>query len=656
MNRWVKTSLESAMAKQTSGDLAGAREAYLKILAQEPNQIDAWHLLGLVAYQAGDASTGVECMQHAIKQDPNVGVIHANLGIVLESLGRNTEAEEHFLRGTQLDQTHVPSWNGLGNLLRIRGDKEGAQKALDWAIKLDPQSTDVLNNLGLLAADHENHELAIGYFDKTLRIDPNHLSAWLNRGLSLRHLDRFEESLDCYRKAIQLAPSFPTTYVNLSALLQRMNRYEESIACLREAMRHKSHHEARSHSDILYLMHFLTDADEQQHFEEHRSWGEKYATFEHLPLHERSLNPDRPLRIGYISPDFRIHAMQRFIEPVLQNHDRSKYELYAYAEVAHPDEVTTRFQRYFQHWQFTCGKTDLEVAKLIQQDKIDILIDLAGHTAKHRLIAMGYKPAPIQATWLGSNNTSGVSAIDYLITDAETDPVGVDRYYTEELVRLPYGLSCFAPPLNSPVIQPPPFLKNGYFTFGALHRPEKLSPQVFALWARVLHAIPDSRLLIFWGKMNTVMQKKFKDDLETLGIPADRMMIESVMPEDGYLSVYHRIDIGLDVFPWTGGTTTHEALWMGVPVLGLRGKRAVSRGTSRILAGGDLLDWVSDTHDEYVAKAIEKTSQPEMLHSLRMTMRDRMNRTLCDGVRFTRTLESAYCDMWHRYCREHTGS
>jgi predicted O-linked N-acetylglucosamine transferase (SPINDLY family) len=356
------------------------------------------------------------------------------------------------------------------------------------------------------------------------------------------------------------------------------------------------------------------------------------------------------LHIGYVSPDFRRHTMAAFIEPILTHHDRKKVTVFAYAEVEHPDEVTERLNSLADQWRWTIGQSDQQVAELVRADGIDILIDLAGHTSGNRLRVFALRPAPVQATYLGYPNTTGLDAVDYRITDADTDPPDEPRRHTEELIRLPSGFACFAPPANAPAISPSPALQNGFITFGSIHNLAKLNDQVLDLWCSVLKATPTSRLVVSRHTLVGRVRDEFMQRFSGSGVDPNRIVLRHATDADaGFLSAFHQFDIMLDTFPWGANTTTYESLWMGVPILTLCGDRHAGRWAATIQPRLGLEEFVARSQDEFVARAVETSKHMDRLAEARRNLRERMRASpLCDGPGLCRKLEAAYRTMWER--------
>jgi predicted O-linked N-acetylglucosamine transferase (SPINDLY family) len=363
--------------------------------------------------------------------------------------------------------------------------------------------------------------------------------------------------------------------------------------------------------------------------------------------------PDRRLRIGYVSPDFRAHSVASFLEPVLARHDTDNFDVVCYAQVAHPDRTTERLRQLAGHWRDTCAQSDEQVANMIRQDRIDILVDLAGHTRNNRLTVFTHRPAPIQLTYLGYPNTTGLPQIDYRLTDALADPPEADALHTERLVRLPRGFLCYSAPQDAPAVSPLPATAVGHITFGSLNNLAKVNEQVVELWARVLHAVPGAQLLLKGKALcDQATAGRFVEMFARHRIPADRLRLASwAATRAQHLTTYAQVDIALDPFPYNGTTTTCEALWMGVPVVALAGDRHAARVGVSILTHVGLREFIATTPDDYVRTAAGLAADRARLVALRASLRRRMaDSPLCDGAAFTRDIEATYRAMWETWC------
>jgi len=411
--------------------------------------------------------------------------------------------------------------------------------------------------------------------------------------------------------------------------------------------------DARLHSHLLFMLHHLPGPDPQMVFEEHKRWAQVHTSEASLKTtHDNIPEPNRKLHVGYISPDFRTHAVAFFFESILDGHNAENVETYGYGNVAEPDCVTQRFKYKFNHYRNIYGLRDAEAVQLIKQDKIDILVDMAGHTNNHNLSVLSLKPAPIQVTYLGYPGTTGLTAIDYRLSDNLTNPPESQKFYTEKLLCLPETFTCYRPPECAGAVTPLPADENGYVTFGSFKNNCKINPQLIALWAEVLKANENSQLLLRFEKGDDdVIKLHYHRQFERFGIDSERVQISGWRPLEEHLRFYGRVDIALDTWPFNGHTTTCHALWMGVPVVSLVGQSHASRIGVSILSSIGLEFFAASDPHEYVAKATALAQNRQSLAKIRATMRQRMTAsTLCNPKRFTESLELVFRKIWRQWC------
>ncbi len=410
---------------------------------------------------------------------------------------------------------------------------------------------------------------------------------------------------------------------------------------------------AVAQSNLLFALNYDTTLSAEEIFAEHCVFGRVQENIAPPPRpHAHEIDLHRRLRIGYVSPDFRSHALMRFFLPLLAHHDSVKVEITCYAEVPRPDAVSQRCRTMAHRWRSTCGLSDKQMADTIRADAIDILIDLAGHTAGNRLPVFTHRPAPVQATYLGYPNTTGLRSIDYLITDRLRHPPGEAELCTEEVFRLDDFNCCFQAPVTAPPVNPLPLARTGRLTFGSLHNLTKLNDAVLDLWCRALRAVPSARLLLFRDTLTGELREQMRRRLLERGIADERLDLRHGHAADGYLGVYHDIDVSLDVSPWGAGTTVYESAWMGVPMLTLRGKRFTDRASTAVLTCVGLPEMIADDADDFVERARWLAVNADWLARMCAELRGRMNATICDAAGFTRRLEAAYRVMWQRRLSE----
>ena len=466
---------------------------------------------------------------------------------------------------------------------------------------------------------------------------------------------KFDEAIVNYQKALQINPEFAKAYNGLGHVFHEKGQLDEAEAYYRRAIQIDPEN-LHSYEGLLFQMLYTSKYDSRTVFQEHlrfaKLFAEPFSSF--ISPHTNGCLPDRRLRIGYVSPDFRRHSVKYFLEPVLSSHNHERFEVFCYSDVLIPDNVTERLRGYADQWRNIAGVPDQQVAELVQKDEIDILIDLAGHTGYNRMLVFARKPAPVQVSWLGYANTTGLSTIDYRIVDKHTDPTGLtDQYYTEKLIRMPQCFVCYMPDKDSPDAGDLPALKSGYITFGSLNIFAKISSEVIGLWCKILKAVPDSHLLVKTRSLTDQSTREYALRMFTQrGIGPERIRLMSYEPSyRGHLDIYNHIDIGLDPFPYNGTTTTCEALWMGVPVVTLAGNTHASRVGASLLSNVGLSDLIADTQDKYLQITLNLAGDLKKLQELRRNLREMMMRSpLTDAEGFTRYLEDCYRSIWGKWC------
>ncbi len=597
----------------------------------------------------------VECYQRSLAIDPDYAPAWNNLGIALQSLGRIEEATEAYRRAVAAKPHHVAAHNNLGTALQAQKQFEEAASCFEAAISLRPDYVEALTNLGVCLHACGRLDDSVAMFQRALALKPDHAPAFLNMGNALQDQGKLDDAANVFRRALALDPNYADALTNLGGILQVQGEITQALEYSRRALAVCPDHIA-AHSNLIFGMHYDPNASPQEIFEESRRFNERHAIrFAHsIAQHTNDRNPDRPLRIGYVSADFRMHSVAYFLLPLLEAHNRQQFQVTCYATSVQEDEVTERFKKCVVAFKRIFTKTDEGAAELIRKDEIDILVDLAGHTSGGRLLVFARKPAPIQVTWLGYPNTTGLDAIDYRFTDAKADPPGLaDRLCSEKLIRLPDTAWCYMPLSGSPEIAPLSALKNGYITFGSFNNRAKLAEPLLELWARLLRQVPGSKLLLKNQSMaSQSVREKLARFFNERTIGADRL--ELVRPESTthkHLEWYHRVDIALDSYPYHGTTTTCEATWMAVPTVSLLGEAHVSRVGLSLLATVGLEDLVAHSPNEYVSKTAALANDLPRLSDIRQGLRPKMQASaLMDAVRFARNIEITYRQMWRKWC------
>ncbi|MBI4190855.1 MAG: tetratricopeptide repeat protein [Betaproteobacteria bacterium] len=533
--------------------------------------------------------------------------------------GRLGEADELAHRILRRDPDHAEAWNLLGAIALARGEQSAAARHFEDAAALAPLDAGIITNLAETKRRNGDLDGAEALSRQALAIDPRRVPALHTLVLTLKAQGRGAEAFEYCQLLLSLDPDFGPG---------------------REA--------------YLFLLQLTDVLEPLQVAAEHCRLARRIE----VPARWRSLrhantpDPERRLRIGYVSADFFQHAASYFIEPVLSGHDGRGFDVICYAGVKRPDEITDRLRQSVGTWRDVLGLDDERLAELIFDDAVDILVDLSGHTAGNRMPVFARKPAPLQLTWFGYPGTTGLESIDYKITDAICDPPGMsDTLYAERLLRLPDVLYCYQPPADMPEVVELPALRNGYVTFGGMNDAAKLNPQWIALWAGLLAEVPRSRLVLA-----SVPAGATRDRLCGMfsqhGVDPARIAIHDRMPYDKFWELHHDVDVALDTYPCNGGTTTCETVWLGVPVVTFAGSRFGGNrlGTS-MLASLGLHELIARTQDDYLAIARGLAADLSRLAALRRDLRTRMRASpLTDRDRFMRNLERAYRGIWREWC------
>jgi protein O-GlcNAc transferase len=635
------------------GQLDEAMACYQRAIQLKPDLVESYNNLGSILQTLGRADEGIAVLQQALQVRPGFATAWFNLGNALKEQGRMDEAGNAFYQAVQSKPDFFEALNNLGAVLKERWRLDEAVAVYQQALRLRPDAHQTLYNLGNALQSQNKLQDAEAVYRRVLELDASSVDAHNNLGNLLNELGRLDEAGRCYEESVRLNGTYIEAYNNLGSLRQSQGRLTQASAAYRQALEIRPDH-AQVHSNYLFCINHIPEFSPQALWEEHLKWGQRHAdplAREALP-HTNVRDPDRRLRVGYVSPDLFQHAVSYFIEPVLQYHDATRFETFCYAEVVKPDDGTAKLRSLSQHWRSTCGLSDAEVAAQIRADDIDILVDLAGHTARHRLLAMARCPAPVQVTYLGYPNTTGMQAVDYRLTDAVADPPGEPSLYTEELVRLPEIFCSFGTPDDAPDVVNSPAGRSGPITFGSMHKLSKLNDRVLDLWCRILDAVPHSRLLVFRDTLTGAAREHLLSRFAERKIPPEQLDIRNALVTGrDHRAVYGEIDISLDSIPWCGHTTACESLWMGVPMITLRGDRHAGRMGASVLTCVGVPQWIVSSDEEYLSLAVELANDRGQLSHWRHRLRPQMIESpLCDGKGFTRRLEEAYRKMWQTWC------
>ena len=635
-------------AFRLSGDFKKAVEHFTEATLLKPDFFAAHFNLGSALKELKLYDKATVHLREALRLKSDSFEALLNIGLILKEQGKLSDALDSFQRASRL-RDDVPIL--LVNMAEVYSGLERYDEALSYmqkALHLSPDSPDLLNGMGNIHVLRKDPESAKKFYVQALNLRPDFPDAYHNLGIVMRGWDRIDEAVFCFRNALRFNPGMVSALLNLGECLLSAGEEEASVECFRKVLDIDPECSAAA-DNLLLAMNYDPAYDQKSLFEEHIRWfgrrPEPVRSFANDP------DPRRPLKIGYVSPDFCRHPAASFLEPLILNHNRDEFKVFCYSQTTHQDQRTEMFKKQAQNWREIERLDDNSAVELIKEDKIDILIDCAGHMNGNRLGIFALRAAPVQISGIGYPNTTGLKSMDYRLTDAIADPPGEADLHTEKLIRLESGFCCYAPPESAPDVSCLPALENGFVTFGSTHTLSRLNKDVLRLWADVLDAVDKSRLLVFRSTLSDNSISRLRELCVKSGIDPDRIGFRREVPSEGHLKIYSDIDLLLDTFPWSGHTTSCEALWMGVPVITLRGDRHAGRMVSSVLDKIGLREAVAESAEEYVKIARRLTSDLNRLALLRASLREKMkNSELCDGAKYTGCLEKHLREIWIDWC------
>jgi predicted O-linked N-acetylglucosamine transferase (SPINDLY family) len=677
-----------ALLLHQAGRIADAQAMCREILERAPRNFDALHLLGVTEYQSGRCDEAERLLGQALLVEPRSPAACSNHGIVLHELKRYEAALARFDRAIALKPDFAEAHSNRAMTLTELERFAEAVASCDKAIALKPDYPEAHSNRGNALCQMRRYEEAIASCDRAIALRPGYADALSNRGNALTELGRFDEALASYDQALALKPALAAAWVGRGNVFLNRNRYGEAFAAFQQALALKpdslkalaqlAHYYERhgrmaeaiacydrvlavkpDFSEVISNKIFALDLVPQAGFVEHqearKEWwrriGAKIAA-KSLPRHVNDRDAARRLVLGYVSSDFRRHSAATTFWPVLSNHDKTRFEVICYSCSAIRDDITKDFERVADRWIDATQLSDDELTERVRADKVDILIDLSGHSGGNRLGVFARKPAPLQVTAWGHATGTGLATIDYLFSDPVTIPEEMRPLYAEKIYDLPCVIMSALPPIELPRGEPP-VLTNGHVTFGVFNRITKISDDALAVWARVLHGVPEAKLLMKDGAYDEMpLRELMRQRFAAHGIAGERIDFLGSSPREQHLASFGRTDIALDPFPQNGGVSTWEALHMGVPVVAKLGQSLPSRLSGAILASIDMPDWVAQSTDDYVALAVKFAGMPELLTRLRHELPAKIAAAPSgNAILYTRAVERAYRTMWENYCR-----
>ncbi len=606
---------------------------------------------GLALHRQGNLSAAEKAYKKSITTDGTLAEAHNNLADVLSNRGRLDEAEASYRKLIELRPDFAAAYFNHAHVLAEMGRLAEAIASYDKAIELDPNFVLAHLNRGNAFRDLGEPREALASYDRALHIDPEFAVGHCNRGIVLRDLGEPREALASYDKALHIDPGFAEAHSNRGTLLRDLGKPRKAVESYENAIRLRPGN-LHPLGNLLYTLNYTPRVASEYAISMARSYGRLVTETVQSPFTTYLyLSTPKRLKVGLVSGDLRNHPVGYFLETVLSRVDRNKIELIAYPTKAEMDDLSDRIKTFFSDWKPVDRLSDIAAAELIHDDGIHILLDLSGHTRHNRLPVFGFKPAPIQVSWLGYWATTGLNEMDYLIGDPYVTPPEDEYQFTEKIWRLPETRWCFSPPTVEVEVTAPPGAQNGYITFGCFNNFAKMNDKVVDLWARVLKKSPSSRLLLKSSQYrDQSICKSVLKSFAARGVSPDLIVLEGAETREKYFLAYNRIDIALDPFPFTGGTVSIEGLWMGVPVLTLAGNSLVSRQGAGILMNTGLRDWVATGEEAYVNKATQFASNLDGLCALRADLRSQILKSpLFDAQRFARNFENALWKMWDQY-------
>ncbi|XVE75927.1 hypothetical protein DITRI_Ditri12bG0130900 [Diplodiscus trichospermus] len=641
-----------------------ALSCYEKAALERPMYAEAYCNMGVIYKNRGDLESAIACYERCLAVSPNFEIAKNNMAIALTDLGTKVKLEGDINQGVAYYKKALYyNWHYADAMYNL-GVAYGEMLKFDTAIvfyelafHFNPHCAEACNNLGVIYKDKDNLDKAVECYQLALSIKPNFSQSLNNLGVVYTVQGKMDAAASMIEKAIIANPTYAEAYNNLGVLYRDAGNISMAISAYEQCLKIDPDSRNAGQNRLL-AMNYINEGDDDKLFEAHRDWGRRFMRlYPQYDSWDNLKDPERPLVIGYISPDYFTHSVSYFIEAPLIYHDYGNYKVVVYSAVVKADAKTNRFREKVMKkgglWRDIYGIEEKKVASMVRDDKIDILVELTGHTANNKLGTMACRPAPIQVTWIGYPNTTGLPTIDYRITDSLADPPNTKQKHVEELVRLPECFLCYTPSPEAGPVPPTPALSNGFVTFGSFNNLAKITPKVLQVWARILGAVPNSRLVVKCKPFCCdSIRQKFLTTLEQLGLESVRVdLLPLILLNHDHMQAYSLMDISLDTFPYAGTTTTCESLYMGVPCVTMAGSVHAHNVGVSLLSKVGLGCLIAKNDNEYVQLALQLASDVTALQKLRTSLRDLMSKSpLCDGQNFIRGLEATYRNMWHRYC------
>jgi predicted O-linked N-acetylglucosamine transferase (SPINDLY family) len=640
-----------ATAWVSLGRFPEAIACYRRALELAPDDVPTCHNLGFAHQAVGDWAAATACYRRVMELQPDDPLAYRNLGLVCQARGEWDEAAAYCRQALARKADYVEAHYDLGRARWAQGDLDEAIASFERALQLKPDYAEAHNSLGQLWYVLGETDKAAACCRRAVHFKPDYAEAHYSLANALKDQGRLDQAVASYERALELQPDLAEAHNDLATLWYVRGEIERAIACCQRALAIRPDY-VDAADNLLFLFQY-GDGTTAEDFARAQAVYERQLV---APLranwkpHANQADPSRPLRLGFLSADFGRHPVGYFYLRALECLRGEACQVVCYSTRRHADEFTARFRAAAHVWRDVAERSDEALAEMIRADGIDMLFDLSSHARGNRLLVFARRPAPIQVAWAGP---TGLSAMDYLLTDSHLVPPGAEGDYGEQVLRMPDAYACYEPPADAPAVNGLPALACGRVTFGSLNNLAKITPRVVGLWGEVLRAVPDSRLVLRYGgaTLDPYTRNRLCGGFVEAGVAPQRIEFLGAAPDAQRLDLYQEIDIALDPFPFSGCTTTCEALWMGVPVITLPGKSYLSRQSLSVLSVVGLPDLAACDPADYVARAVALAGDPSRLAALRSKLRPQMAASpLCDAPRFAGNLMSVLRDVWRKWC------
>ncbi|MBV8168453.1 MAG: tetratricopeptide repeat protein [Alphaproteobacteria bacterium] len=646
-----QTAYHMALGLEAAERLDDAITELERAVALDPNHLHAVRKLGWLKQHKRDYAGAMKHLERALEIEPDDADTRIAISVCCIATRRYGAAAAQCYAILENDPKNIGVLRSLAYAQNADRDYAGARRSLERALELEPDNRPARVDLGNVLKALGENQLAIEAYDAAIALDPDQAVPWAGKGIVYHAMGRLEECIECCEQALERDPTFSPGLNNLGLTLLTLGRIDVAIKRFQKVV--DEHGIPGILSNLLFALHYLEDITPQQLLRRHRKF-DFYVHGKKLPRfhHDNDPDPDRPLKVGYVSGDFAVHPVGFFVSSVITRHDQSQFESFCYSGRPTEDYVGYRIKAAANHFRRTVDLSEPDLVERIREDGIDILIDLSGHTAANRLVAFAHKPAPVQATWAGYVGTTGLRAMDWLIADRFHVPPELEAFHSERVYRMPNGYICYEPFIMAPAVKPLPALANGFVTFCSFPNPAKINPGTIAVWARILKAVPTARLRLSYKWLSAPLNvERVHGGFAAHGIDISRVRVEGGGDPKSMMDSYNESDIGLDSLPYSGGLTTCEALWMGVPVVTYPGNRFESRHSFSHLSNAGLTETTARDLDDYVRIAVELAQDLPRLADLRLNIRPRMAASpLCNPGQFARDLEAGFRTMWRAWC------